>query len=169
MNKERKAQVVTVAVLVAALGVALMGKTGWRLADLRSFPGIFRSASQSGSEPQDAIYAMFGAARAGDVKTYLASYTGRMEASLRQQLAETTESAFAQYLKDSNAAIRGVAVSEPQETADSEAKVIVEYVYQDRNEAQTMYLEKGPKGWKISRADNDERVKTLIPYGTPVK
>ena len=44
-----------------------------------------------------------------------------------------------------------------------------EYIYQDRNEAQTMYLEKGPTGWKISRADSDERVKTLIPYGTPVK
>jgi hypothetical protein len=92
-----------------------------------------------------------------------------MEATLRQSLAETTEPAFAKYLRDSNAAIMGVAVSDPQNITDLEAKVRVEYIYQDRNEAQTMYLEKGPAGWKISRADSDERVKTLIPYGTPVK
>jgi hypothetical protein len=169
MKKERKAHVVTVAALVAALAVALAAKSGWRLPDLRSFPRIFQAGTPDSPEPQDAIYAMFGAARAGDVKTYLASYTGLMEASLRQELSETTESAFAKYLQDSNAAIKGVAVSEPQKMTDSEAKVRVEYVYQDRNEAQTMYLEKSPKGWKISRADSDEPVKTLIPYGTPVK
>lgn len=45
----------------------------------------------------------------------------------------------------------------------------VEYVYQDRNEVQMMYLEKRPSGWKISRTDGDERVETLVPYGTPVK
>jgi hypothetical protein len=47
--------------------------------------------------------------------------------------------------------------------------VRVEYVYQDRNEAQTMYLEKASSGWKITRVDGAERVKTLVPYGTPVQ
>jgi uncharacterized protein YqeY len=169
MKKQRKAQVLTVAVLAAAIGVGLAAKTGWRLSDLRSLPMISRLAPQSSPEPQDAIYAMFGAARTGDVKAYLASYTGQMETALRQELTETTESAFAKYLQDSNSAIKGVAVSEPQKMTDSEATVRVEYIYQDRNEAQTMYLEKGPKGWKISGADSDEQVKTLIPYGTPVK
>jgi hypothetical protein len=112
---------------------------------------------------------MLGAARAGDVRAYLAAFTGPMESTLRQALAETTESAFAKYLRDSNAEIRGIAVSDPQEVTDREVKVRVEYVYQDRNEAQMMYLEKGRKGWKISRSDNDQRVKTLIPYGTPVR
>ena len=169
MTNERKAQLMTVAVLVAAIGVGLSAKTGWRLSDMRSLPGIHRLAPQSSPEPQDAIYAMFGAARAGDVKAYLASYSGQMETLLRQELSETTESAFAKYLKDSNTSIKGIAVSDPQEITDSEAKVRVEYVYQDRNEAQTIYLEKSPQGWKISRADSDERIKTLIPYGTPVK
>lgn len=158
MKQHRKAQVVTLAVLLAALCVGIVRKTGWRLPE----PG-------AGQDPQDAIYAMLGAARAGDVKAYLASYTGPMEAALRQALAETTEPGFAKYLRDSNAPIRGVAVSDPQRTTDLEAKVRVEYIYQDRNEVQTMYLEKGSNGWKISRADSDERLTTLIPYGTPVK
>ena len=49
------------------------------------------------------------------------------------------------------------------------AKVRVEYVYQDRNEAQMMFLEKTQGGWRIARVDGSERVKTLVPYGTPVQ
>jgi len=109
------------------------------------------------------------AARAGDVKAYLACYTGPMEAALRQALADATEPGFAQYLRDSNATVKGIAVSDPQRMAELEAKVRVEYVYEERNQAQTMYLEKGSNGWKISRTDEDERVKTRIKYGTPVK
>jgi hypothetical protein len=152
MTNQRKAQMVTVVVLVAALAVALG-----------------RRPTRAEQSPQDAIYAMLDAARNGDVNKYLASYTGPMEAALRQSLAETTEAGFARYLRESNTAIKGIAVAEPQQIAETETKVRVEYIYQDRNEAQTMYLLKGPKGWKISRADSDERVKTLIPYGTPVR
>ena len=158
MKKESKARIVTVVVVLALLVALAARKLGWHLPE-----------GKSSQDPQDTIYAMIDAARTGNVKAYLADFTGQMEASLRQSLAETTESGFAKYLKDSNAAIKGVAVSDPQKVTDMEAKVRVEYVYQDRNEAQTMYLEKGPSGWKIARADSDERVKTLIPYGTPVR
>ncbi len=157
MTKERKAKVVTFVVLFAAVGAGVARKIGARAAE-RGEPA-----------PQDAIYAMLDAARAGDVSAYVESYTAPMQAAVRQAVAETTEPAFAKYLRDTNASIKGVAVYDPEKIADSEAKVRVEYVYQDRNEVQTMYLEKGPRGWKISRADGDERVKTLIPYGTPVK
>ena len=146
MKNDRKAQVATLALLLAAAGFAL----------LRNRPAP--TASQT---PQDTIYAMVNAARAGDVKAYLACYTGPMEAALRQTLT-------AQYLRDSHAAMKGTAVSDPQAISDHEASVRVEYVYQDRNEVQTVTLEKGPTGWKISRAEGDERVRTLIPYGTPI-
>ena len=32
-----------------------------------------------------------------------------------------------------------------------------------------MYLEKINGVWKITRVDSAERVKTLVPYGTPVQ
>ena len=144
-------------VLAAAVVFAVGRKQGWK------WP---RTA---GANPQDAIYAMLDAARAGDVQAYLDAYTGQMAASLRQSLAETTRPGMARYLKETNAAIKGVAVSEPQALTDREVKVRVEYVYQDRNEAQYMYLEKAPGGWKIARVDGIERVKTLVPYGTPVE
>jgi hypothetical protein len=113
---------------------------------------------------------MLDAARDGDVKKYLAAYTGSMETALRQSIAESSDTAFRKYLQDSNSALKGVAVMAPEAVAgDREVKVRVEYVYQDRNEAQTMNLEKTASGWKIARVDSAERVKTLVPYGTPVQ
>ena len=72
-------------------------------------------------------------------------------------------------MQSSNAEIKGVAVEEPKQMSDSEVQVRVEYVYQDRNEVQIMYLEKQTGEWKIARVDSAERVKTLVPYGTPVQ
>jgi hypothetical protein len=162
MTRERKTQIATIAVLCLAAILAVSAKNGWRWPFSRS------SASTEGT-PQDAIYVMLGAARTGDVKGYLASYTGQMQAELALSVKESTPESFAKYLRDSNAAIKGVAVNEPEKVSEREAKVRVEYIYQDRNEIQTLYMEKAAAGWKIARADGSERIKTLVPFGTPVK
>ena len=112
---------------------------------------------------------MLDAAREGNPRKYLAAHTGQMEAALKQAIAEKGEAAFAAYLKQFNAPIKGIAILEPQVLTDREVKLRVEYVYQDRNEAQIMYLEKVSGAWRIARVESTERVKTLIPYGTPVQ
>ena len=156
MTRERKTQILTAAVL-AALGLVLARRGEWR-------------AQKPPATPQDAVYAMLDAARDGDVGAYLDAHTGQMAASLRQSLTETTPAAFAGYLKRSNSAVKGIAVSEPQPLSDREVRLRVEFVYQDRNEAQWMYLVKqDARHWKIARVDAAERVKTVIPYGTPVE
>lgn len=152
-----KRHIVTIVVLaVVAGGIALRGR-------------LARPPRSSGPLPQDAVYAMLAAARAGDVSAYLASYDGALEARLRQSAAEMGDAAFAKYLRDSNAAIKGVAVDAPQQAGAAEARLRVEYVYQDRNEAQTMLLRRIGGAWKIARVDGSERVKTLVPYGSPVE
>jgi hypothetical protein len=165
MSQQRKAQIVTIVILAAALGVALGRKNGWKLP--ASLPSPTRVAAEA--TPQDTIYAMLDAAREGSIKKYLASYTGQMEAALKQAISEQGDAAFTQYLKDSNAPIKGIAITEPQPLTDIEVKVRVEYVYQDRNEVQFMYLDKVAGAWKIARVDSTERIKTLVPYGTPVQ
>src|SRR5207247_7649406 len=90
MTKERKTQIVTVVVLAAAFGVVLAQKTGWKFSDVKMADIVQSSAPRAEPSPQDAIYAMLDAARVGDVKTYLAAYTGQMDAALKQSLAETT-------------------------------------------------------------------------------
>ncbi|MGD0870832.1 MAG: hypothetical protein ABSB88_14840 [Bryobacteraceae bacterium] len=156
MTRHRTTQLATVLVLAAALGIGLARKAGWPIA--KALP-----------EPQDAVYAMLAAARTGDVKAYLACYTGQLQATLRQAVKESTEPGFAKYLRDTHATIKGVALSDPQKINQQEATLRVEYIYQDRDEAQIVSLEKGPAGWKIARADSADRVPALIPYGTPIK
>jgi len=168
MSKEKKTAVVTVAVLLGAFAIVVGQKNGWKLATVTEQIAL-KTQPKPDQTPQDAIYGMLDAARSGDVKTYLANYSGQMSTALQQSIAESTESKFAQYLRDSNAAIKGVAISEPQQLTDTQVKVRVEYVYQDRNEAQLMYLEKQSGIWKITQVDSTERVKTLVPYGTPVQ
>ena len=158
MKQQRKAQVLTIGALALALGIAIGRKQ------------ISRSSAEGpSSAAQDAIYAMLDASRAGDVRAYLASYTGQIRTTLEQSVRETGQEGFSRYLKDSNLAIKGVAVSDPEPLSSREMKIRLEYVYQDRNEAQTMYLERTGSDWKITRVDGSERVKTLIPYGTPVQ
>ena len=168
MTKEKKTAVVTVVVLLGAFTLVVGQKNGWKFSTVTEQISL-QTQPKPDPTPQDSIYGMLDAARAGDVKAYLANYSGQMSTALQQSIAESTESKFAQYLKDSNAAIKGVAISEPQVLTDTQVKVRVEYVYQDRNEAQTMYLEKQSGVWKITQVDSTERVKTLVPYGTPVQ
>lgn len=167
MNKQRKARLITLLILALALLAVVVKRSGIPVRDLSRLTGSRQSKAEA--SPQDAIYAMLDAAREGDVEEYVAAYTGRMEASVRQAIAEKTEPEFARYLRESNAPIKGIAIMEPEQLTDREVRVRVEYVYQDRNEAQLMYLEKVVGAWKIHRVDTAERVKTLIPYGTPVE
>jgi hypothetical protein len=158
MTQARKTQLLTLAALGVALAAAVARK---QLAS--------SSAPAQPPSPQGAIYAMLDASRAGDVRRYLASYSGQLRASLEQSARETGQGRFSRYLKESNAAIKGVALSEPQPVSSRESQVRVEYIYQDRNEAQTLFLETDGSSWKITRVDGTDRVKTLVPYGTPVQ
>lgn len=168
MTKERKAQALTVVILAAAVGFI-----AWRQGALSGFDfsqvAARASAPKTDPTPQDVVYAMLDAAREGKVNDYLSSYTGQMEAALRKAIAESTEQGFANYLRETNAPIKGIALQEPQLLTDREVKVRVEYVFQDRNEVQWMYLEKIGSTWKIARVDSAERIPTLVPYGTPVR
>ena len=65
--------------------------------------------------------------------------------------------------------MKGVAIQEPQSTAEREVRLRVEFVYRERNEAQNYYLQQSATGWKIARQENSEGVKTLVPYGTTVE
>jgi hypothetical protein len=119
-------------------------------------------------EPQAIIYDMFEAARRGDERAYLGCFTGDLERQLRQSAGEQGP-AFREYLRQTNSGVKGLAVNAPQQVTASALRARVEYVYQDRNEAQNVELQKVEGQWKIARIESAERVKTAIPYGTPLQ
>ena len=167
MKREKAASILTAAALVLTLGVVVAKTKGWTLADARP-SAIARLLRPKTIAPEDAIYGMLDAARAGDMNAYFASYSGQMNNLLKHSAAESGPGAFEKYLKNSNAAIQGVALSPPQTVSDSQVKVRVEYVYRDRNEVQFIYLRKDGSRWKIYQVDSAEQVKTLVPYGSVV-
>jgi len=168
----RKAQLLT-GLLIAAIAAFLVARQQGVAPEpageaatsaVSSPPGLGTAPS-----PQDAIYAMLDAARAGDVGTYRSFFTGQLAASLDQSIAENGEAKFGEYLKRTNATVKGVAINEPERPNESQAKARVEYVYADRNEAQNMFLVKLGEAWKIERLEEARALKPLVPYGTPVK
>jgi hypothetical protein len=110
---------------------------------------------------------MLNAARAGDTKAYLDAFSGPMREQLVQVMKENGDSNFAAYLKSQNAAYQGVAVSVTDRPSDTEAQARVEYVYDNRNEVQRVFLRKESR-WRIVKVAGAEQVKTLLPFGTTV-
>lgn len=161
MTKQRQASLLTILLIAGALGFF-----AWRNPGARAV--LPASVTPSGeATPQDAVYSMLDAARSGDVPKYLSAYGGEVATALSRARDESPD--FAGYLRDSNAALKGVAVMEPQSLSNSEVRIRVEYVYADRNEIQYFHLEKVSGAWKITRLEAAERINTPVPYGTPVQ
>jgi hypothetical protein len=108
------------------------------------------------------------AARVGDVNRYLASYTGPMRVALQRSLDDSGNAAFARYLQSLDVGVKGLAVR-VESRSEREAKARVEYVYQERNNVQVVYLEKERGVWRIARTEGDQTVNAAIPYGTPIR
>jgi hypothetical protein len=157
--------VFTISFIVALLVLAIFRANAWRL----PLPAwVTRNLLSAPATPEDAVYGMLDAARAGDTKTYLESFSGAMRDQLLQVVKETSEASFAAYLKSQNSAFQGVAVSVTDRASDTEAQLRVEYVYSNRNEVQTFYLRKETSRWRIVKVAGSQQVKTLVPYGTAV-
>ncbi len=77
--------------------------------------------------------------------------------------------ALAGYIRDFDAAVKGVAIQEPQSIDENEVRLRVEFVYGDRNDAQNYYLQPSAAGWRIARQENAIGVKAIVPDGTPVE
>jgi hypothetical protein len=155
--------VITVTVLLGVFAVALLRSNhgqlpfswqGWRAIAAKRAPSI----------PEDGIYAMFDAARAGDAQAYLDCFSG----PLRDQVAGTAkeDAKFKEYLTRQNSAVQGMAVTVTDRPNADEARVRVEYVYRDHNEVQNVHLKREGARWRITNIDGAEPVQPLVPYGT---
>jgi len=155
--------VLTVTVLVGIFAVAVLrsrhwqGPLGWN--GWRSI-GVMRAPSS----PEDGIYAMFDAARAGDAQVYLDCFSG----PLRDQLAAAAkeDSKFKDYLMRQNWAVQGMAVTVTDRPNADEARVRLEYVYSDHNEVQNVGLKRVAARWKIISMDGAQSVLPVVPYGS---
>ncbi|MFN0119076.1 MAG: hypothetical protein ACKV2V_01090 [Blastocatellia bacterium] len=118
--------------------------------------------------PEEVIWRMSDAARAGDVRAYADCFSGQLHQRLQKTMAEMGEDAFRQYLQKMNNDITGIAVSDEELSGAETAKLRVEFVYRGRNEAQIHHFRMAGGQWKIEATDDPENVRALVPYGTAV-
>jgi hypothetical protein len=156
--------VFTIWFVLSLLLLVVLRTNGWRLPLPR---WMARNMASAPAGPEDAVYAMLDAARAGDTKAYLDAFSGAMRDQLVEVMKENAEPSFAAYLNSQNAAFQGVAVSVTDRPSDTEAQVRVEYVYGNRNEVQSVYLRKDLR-WRIVKVAGSEQIKTLEPFGSAV-
>jgi hypothetical protein len=161
MKRNTQARILAVTALVAAVGMGVVRKAGW-------LEGAAAPAATEEDAISASVYATMNAARAGEVSRYLAGYMGTMRVALQRSLDDSGKAAFARYLQNLDAGVKGLAVR-VESSGEREAKVRVEYVYQERNDVQVVYLEKERGAWRIARTDGDQTVRAAIPYGTPIR
>jgi len=128
----------------------------------------YRQRNRKSEEPESAIWRMMESSRDGDVHGYLECFAGGTRTQLEATVREMTPAKFAGYLRETSAAIKGVAVYGVQHTGEGAAGFVVEYVYQSQNEKQRMSLKFENGLWRILSAEVSQRVQPLIPYGKPV-
>ena len=167
MTTERKARYITIAVLGTLILWLIGRQTGWRLPSVAAV--LSPPVSAPPGEPRDTIYRMLDAARSGDAASYLDCFSGQMADLLRQSRSEMGTTGFTRYLTETNGQVKGITLSEPAAVTEGEVRVQMEYIYEDRTEAQQIHLEKTGRSWRITRIDSTELVPTLVPYGTAVK
>jgi len=155
--------VFTLAFVLALLALTVLRVNGWRLPAWSSW----RTFESRPSSPEDAVYSMIDAERAGDPKAYLDSFTGSTRDQLLQVIKEKGEPTFASYLTQ-NAAFQGVAVTVTDRPTLEEALVRVEYVYGDRNEVQNLYLKREGERWKVLKVAGAEPTESPFLFGSRV-
>lgn len=155
--------VLTVATLLCIFAVALLRSNHWRVPSSWSDWRVLVSARPA-SNPEDGIYAMLDAARAGDTNAYLGCFSG----PLRNQLVEAAKEdpRFRQHLLGQNSDVQGIAVTVIARPNPEEARARMEYVYKDHDESQEVWLKKEGSQWKITSLNASAPLQPPVPYGT---
>jgi hypothetical protein len=166
MNVLKKPAVLTGIFLALLLGLIFLRAHGWKLpTDVTS---IFSRSRPTPATPEDAVYGMLDAARAGDTTVYVNTFSGPLQQQIQQVIRESSKTQFSAYLTGQSSSFQSVALSVTDQPSDVEARLRVEYIYSNRNEVQTYHLRKLGAHWKIVGISGTDLTKTLIPYGTAV-
>jgi hypothetical protein len=166
MNLFKRPAVLTGLFLFVLLGLIFLRTHGWRVP--AGVTSLFSHARPSTPTPEDTVYAMLDAARAGNTAVYVDTFSGPLQQQIQQVIRENGKAQFTTYLNSQSSGFQSVALSITDQPSDQEAKLRVEYVYANRNEVQTFHLKKSAGAWKIIGISGTDQIKTLIPYGTAV-
>jgi hypothetical protein len=166
MNPFKRPAVLTGLFILILLSLIFLRTHGWRVAE--GVSALFSHTRPRAATPEDTIYGMLDAARAGNTAVYVDTFSGSLQQQIQQAIRESGKTQFASYLTAQSSSFQSVALSVADQPSNLEARLRVEYVYTNRNEVQTFHLKKSEGRWKIISISGTDQIKTLIPYGTAV-
>jgi hypothetical protein len=166
MNFVKRPTVLTGLFMLVLLSLLFLRAHYWRVP--ANVPDLFSRSQPRAQTPEDTVYGMLDAARAGDTAVYADTFSGPLQQQIQQVIRESGKTHFASYLTAQSSSFQSVALSVADQPSDVEARLRVEYVYSNRNEVQTFHLKKSGVRWKIVGISGTDQIKTLIPYGTAV-
>src|SRR5580698_10117700 len=126
--------------LALLLGIVFLRTHGWRLP--KNVTTLFSRSRSTPATPEDTVYGMLDAARAGNTAVYVDTFSGPLQQQIQQVIRETGRTQFATYLTGQSSSFQSIALSVADQPSDVEARLRIEYVYANRNEVQTFHLRK---------------------------
>ena len=118
------------------------------------------------AKPADCVYAMFDAARAGDVDTYLDCFAGDARRKIDDALTESrSREQFAARLRGPLVRLKGFAIPGAPEPDGDFIELSVEKVFEGYTETLAVELAKTAAGWKITSLETTGR--DASTYGQP--
>ena len=166
MNLVKRPAVLTGLLLLVLLSLMFLRTHGWHLPE--GVSALFSHSRSGTATPEDTVYGMLDAARAGDTTVYVDTFAGSLQQQIQQVIRESGRKQFATYLTGQSSSFQSIALSVADQPSDVEARLRIEYVYANRNEVQIFHLRKSGAHWKIIGISGRDQIKTLIPYGTAV-
>jgi len=126
------------------------------------------ASSPTGDEPDGAVWALFDAQKAGNVRRYLALLGGEALAGPERLVQEKGKAAFADYLKQRDREIKGIAIKGRKDAQNAHVILQVDLVYADGQEEHEFTLRRKGGRWQVVQVSGGARHPSPIPYGTPV-
>jgi hypothetical protein len=166
MNWFKKPAVLTGVFLALLLGLIFLRTHGWKLP--ANLAGVFSRSRATPATPEDTVYGLLDAARAGNTALYVDTFSGPLGQQIQQAVRESGKAQFSQYLTGQSSSFQSVALSVTDQPSDVEARLRVEFIYTNRNEVQMYHLRKMNNRWKVVGISGTDLTRTLIPWGTAV-
>lgn len=162
--KQIIAAAATVGILAAAV-FAFRGSVTWPQATVQDLSAA--AEAQGGEDrPSSVVSAMFDAARAGDVETYLDCFSGepreQIEAQLRQAVSAER---FSAALRAPLARLNGYSFSSATEREPGVVELVAEQIFDGYTKSFHVEVTRAADGWKITALESTGRKANR--YGQP--
>jgi hypothetical protein len=122
----------------------------------------------NGERPSDCVSALIAACRAEDVAAYLDRFAPPLRDRIEAQLAAGgRHDQVAASLGEQVADLKGLVTTDVEAIEPDQVRLVVERVYAEFHERQTVRLRRVEGRWKIAELGPLRRIVPEIPYGAP--